>query len=171
MDHGTLTDNNGRKADFRNVILIMTSNAGAQEINRRSMGFLEQDNSTDGMEMIRKQFTPEFRNRLDAIVQFRSLPMNVVTNIADKFLTELQAQLDDKRVMMEVDDDVRDWLAEKGYDEHMGARPMSRLIQDKVKRPLADMILFGPLSRGGTVHLSIRNDELALEAEEEAETV
>ena len=169
MDHGTLTDNNGRKADFRNVILIMTSNAGAQELNRRSVGFLAQDNSTDGMEVIRKTFTPEFRNRLDGIVQFRALPMEVVINIVDKFLTELQAQLDDKRVMLDVDETAREWLAEKGYDEAMGARPMNRLIQDKVKRPLADMILFGALSRGGTARLTIRDNDLAIEVEEEVE--
>ncbi len=169
MDHGTLTDNNGRKADFRNVILIMTSNAGAQELNRRSVGFLAQDNSTDGMEVIRKTFTPEFRNRLEGIVQFRALPMEVVINIVDKFLTELQAQLDDKRVMLDVDETAREWLAEKGYDEAMGARPMNRLIQDKVKRPLADMILFGALSRGGTARLTIRDNDLAIEVEEEVE--
>lgn len=171
MDHGTLTDNNGRKADFRNVILIMTSNAGAQEINRRSVGFISQDHSTDGMEIIRKSFTPEFRNRLDGIVQFKALPMEVVTNIVDKFLTELQAQLDDKQVMLEVGEGVREWLANEGYDESMGARPMNRLIQDKVKRPLADLILFGPLSRGGTVHLKLKDNDLALEVEEEVETV
>ena len=169
MDHGTLTDNNGRKADFRNVIVIMTSNAGAQERNRRSVGFTTQDHSTDGMEVIRKSFTPEFRNRLDGIVQFRALPMEVVINIVDKFLTELQAQLDDKRVMLEVDEDVREWLAEKGYDESMGARPMNRLIQDKVKRPLADMILFGALSRGGTANLRIRDNDLSIEVAEEVE--
>lgn len=169
MDHGGLTDNNGRKADFRNVIVIMTSNAGAQELNRRSVGFMAQDNSTDGMEVIRKAFTPEFRNRLDAIVQFRSLPMSVVANIVDKFLTELQAQLDDKRVMLEVDDEARIWLAEKGYDASMGARPMHRLIQDKVKRPLADMILFGSLTKGGTVQLKMVDGELELIVDEAVE--
>ncbi|MCH8532419.1 MAG: ATP-dependent Clp protease ATP-binding subunit ClpA [Saccharospirillum sp.] len=169
MDHGGLTDNNGRKADFRNVILIMTSNAGAQELNRRSVGFMAQDNSTDGMEVIRKAFTPEFRNRLDAIVQFRALPMSVVANIVDKFLTELQAQLDDKRVMLEVDDEARIWLAEKGYDANMGARPMHRLIQDKVKRPLADMILFGSLNKGGTVQLKMVDGELELIVDEAVE--
>lgn len=167
MDHGTLTDNNGRKADFRNVILIMTSNAGAEMLNKRTVGFTTQDNSTDGMEVLRRSFTPEFRNRLDGIVQFGALPMEVVVNIVDKFLTELQAQLDDKGVMLDVDDQSREWLAEKGYDRNMGARPMNRLIQDKVKRPLADLILFGPLTKGGTVKLRVRDDELALEVEEE----
>jgi len=167
MDHGTLTDNNGRKADFRNVILIMTSNAGAEMLNKRTVGFTTQDNTTDGMEVLRRSFTPEFRNRLDGIVQFGALPMEVVVNIVDKFLTELQAQLDDKGVMLDVDEQAREWLAEKGYDRNMGARPMSRLIQDKVKRPLADLILFGPLTKGGTVKLRVRDDELALDVEEE----
>lgn len=167
MDHGTLTDNNGRKADFRNVILIMTSNAGAEMLNKRTVGFTTQDNSTDGMEVLRRSFTPEFRNRLDGIVQFGALPMEVVVNIVDKFLTELQAQLDDKGVMLDVDEQAREWLAEKGYDRNMGARPMNRLIQDKVKRPLADLILFGPLTKGGTVKLRVRDDELALDMEEE----
>ena len=168
MDHGTLTDNNGRKADFRNVILIMTSNAGAEALNKRTVGFTTQDNSTDGMEVLRRTFTPEFRNRLDGVVQFGALPVDVVINIVDKFLTELQAQLDDKRVMLDVDEPAREWLAEKGYDKQMGARPMNRLIQDKVKRPLADLILFGPLTKGGTVKLRVRDDDLALEVEEEA---
>ena len=161
MDHGTLTDNNGRKTDFRNVIMIMTSNAGAQEMSRRSVGFTTQDNSTDGMEMIKKTFTPEFRNRLDGTVQFTALSRDVVMNVVDKFLVELQAQLDDKRVHMEVDKDAREWLAETGYDKAMGARPMARLIQEKIKRPLADLILFGPLaSHGGSVLVSIKDGEL-----------
>ena len=124
MDHGTLTDNNGRKADFRNVVLVMTTNAGAQEMNRASIGFAEQDNSTDGMEVIKRLFTPEFRNRLDAIVQFSALSVEVVKTVVDKFLTELQAQLDEKRVTLDVDDAAREWLARQGYDEKMGARPM-----------------------------------------------
>jgi ATP-dependent Clp protease ATP-binding subunit ClpA len=161
MDHGTLTDNNGRKTDFRNVIMIMTSNAGAQEMSRRSVGFTTQDNSTDGMEMIKKTFTPEFRNRLDGTVQFTALSRDVVMNVVDKFLVELQAQLDDKRVHMEVDKDAREWLAETGYDKAMGARPMARLIQEKIKRPLADLILFGPLaSHGGSVLVSLKDGEL-----------
>ena len=164
MDHGTLTDNNGRKADFRNVVLIMTTNAGAQEMDRTSIGFTEQDNTTDGMEVIKRMFTPEFRNRLDAIVQFGSLPMEVVKTVVDKFLTELQAQLDDKRVTLEVDDDALDWLAKEGYDEKMGARPMQRLIQDKIKKPLAEDLLFGDLSKnGGTVKITVRDGELAVE--------
>jgi ATP-dependent Clp protease ATP-binding subunit ClpA len=165
MDHGTLTDNNGRKADFRNVILIMTTNAGAQEMDRTSIGFSEQDNRTDGMEVIKRLFTPEFRNRLDAIVQFGSLPLEVVKTVVDKFLTELQAQLDDKRVTLEVADEAIDWIAKDGYDEKMGARPMQRLIQDKIKKPLAEDLLFGVLAKnGGTVRITVENDELSVEA-------
>ncbi len=162
MDHGTLTDNNGRKADFRNVVLIMTTNAGAQEMGRPSIGFAEQDNSTDGMEVIRRMFTPEFRNRLDAIVQFSALKLEVVKTVVDKFLTELQAQLDEKRVTLEVDDEAREWLAREGYDEKMGARPMQRLIQEKIKRQLAEDLLFGELASGGTVRVSIEENELSL---------
>jgi len=163
MDHGTLTDNNGRKADFRNVVLIMTTNAGAQEMGRPSIGFTEQDNTTDGMEVIRRMFTPEFRNRLDAIVQFSALNIEIVKTVVDKFLTELQAQLDEKRVTLEVDEEARAWLAKEGYDEKMGARPMQRLIQEKIKRPLAEDLLFGDLASGGTVRVSIDNDELDIQ--------
>ena len=162
MDHGTLTDNNGRKADFRNVVLIMTTNAGAQEMGRPSIGFAEQDNSTDGMEVIRRMFTPEFRNRLDAIVQFSALKLEVVKTVVDKFLTELQAQLDEKRVTLEVDDEAREWLAREGYDEKMGARPMQRLIQEKIKRQLAEDLLFGELASGGTVRVSIEDNDLSI---------
>ena len=164
MDHGTLTDNNGRKADFRNVVLVMTTNAGAQEMNRASIGFSEQDNSTDGMEVIKRMFTPEFRNRLDAIVQFSALSIEVVKTVVDKFLTELQAQLDEKRVTLEVDDAARDWLAREGYDEKMGARPMQRLIQEKIKRQLAEDRLFGELSSGGgVVRVTVEKGELSVE--------
>ncbi len=166
MDHGTLTDNNGRKADFRNVVLIMTTNAGAQEMSRPSIGFAEQDNSTDGMEVIRRMFTPEFRNRLDAVVQFGGLTIDVVKNVVDKFLTELQAQLDEKRVNIDVDDEAREWLAKEGYDEKMGARPMQRLIQEKIKRPLAEDLLFGKLAAGGgQVTVTIKDDQLNIEVE------
>ncbi|MEM5528441.1 ATP-dependent Clp protease ATP-binding subunit ClpA [Gammaproteobacteria bacterium AS21] len=149
MDNGTLTDNNGRKADFRNVILVMTTNAGAEVISRRSMGFRLQDHTSDGMEAIKKLFTPEFRNRLDAIIQFKSLSTDIISGVVDKFLTELQAQLDDKHVVLNVSDKARQWFAEKGYDENMGARPMKRLIQDTLKKPLAEMILFGELAQSG----------------------
>jgi len=159
MDNGTLTDNNGRKADFRNVILVMTTNAGAEDISRRSMGFTHQDHSSDGLEAIKKLFTPEFRNRLDATIQFKALSTQVIAGVVDKFLTELQAQLDDKNVVLNVDDSARAWFAEKGYDENMGARPMKRLIQDALKRPLAEMILFGDLAEnGGEVEVSVDDE-------------
>ncbi len=163
MDHGTLTDNNGRHADFRNTVLIMTTNAGAQEAARASIGFTQQDHSTDAMETVKKMFTPEFRNRLDAIMQFNALPMSVIKTIVDKFLVELQAQLDAKKVQLDVDEDARDWLAREGYDEKMGARPMQRLIQEKIKRRLAEDILFGDLSQGGgNVFITVEDDELAI---------
>ena len=169
MDHGTLTDNNGRKADFRNVVLIMTTNAGAHEMGRPSIGFAEQDNSSDGMEVIRRMFTPEFRNRLDAIVQFSALNIEVVKTVVDKFLTELQAQLDEKRVTLEVDEEAREWLAREGYDEKMGARPMQRLIQEKIKRQLAEDLLFGDLVSGGTVHVGIEDNDLRIKVLSAAE--
>lgn len=169
MDHGTLTDNNGRKADFRHVILVMTTNAGAQDMSRRSIGFNEQDHTTDGMEVINRTFTPEFRNRLDAIIQFGGLQPGTITHVVDKFLTELQAQLDEKRVVLHVDHDAKVWLAERGYDPTMGARPMARLIQDKIKRPLAEQILFGALAEsGGEVNIHLKDDELVFEYENEA---
>ncbi|WP_158774607.1 ATP-dependent Clp protease ATP-binding subunit ClpA [Cobetia sp. L2A1] len=168
MDHGRLTDNNGREADFRNVILVMTSNAGAEQVARRSIGFKHQDHSTDAMEVIRKTFSPEFRNRLDSIIQFGALDLSVVRNVVDKFLVELQAQLDEKRVQLDVDDEARDLLATLGYDPAMGARPMARVIQEKLKKPLAEMILFGDLSEsGGIVHVTVDNGELHLETEAE----
>lgn len=163
MDHGSLTDNNGRKADFRNVILVMTTNAGAEATSRRSIGFQSQDHATDGMEAIRKLFTPEFRNRLDTTIQFKALDIEVIKNVVDKFLVELQAQLDDKRVVLEVDKKARKWLAEEGYDEAMGARPMARLIQEQIKKPMAEAILFGELSeKGGTVFVTASKKGLQL---------
>lgn len=159
MDHGTLTDNNGRKTDFRNVILIMTTNAGAETISRRSIGFSHQDHSSDGMEVIRKQFTPEFRNRLDSIIQFSPLTRDNIMYVVDKFLVELQAQLDDKKVHMHITAEARKWFAENGYDEKMGARPMNRLIQEKLKKPLAEKILFGDLEGGGEVEICLNDAE------------
>jgi ATP-dependent Clp protease ATP-binding subunit ClpA len=163
MDHGTLTDNNGRKADFRNVILIMTTNAGAETISRRSIGFSHQDHTSDGMEVIRKQFTPEFRNRLDSIIQFSALTRDNIMFVVDKFLVELQAQLDDKKVHMNIDSEARDWFAENGYDEKMGARPMNRLIQEKLKKPLAERILFGDLEGGGEVDICLNEAKDGIE--------
>ena len=167
MDHGKLTDNNGRSADFRNVVLIMTTNAGAHEMSRTSIGFSQQDNSTDGMEVLKKMFTPEFRNRMDAIIQFDSLSHSVIKTVVDKFLVEVQVQLDDKKVTLEIDDEAREWLAVNGYDEAMGARPMQRLIQSKIKKDLAEDILFGRLSHGGgVVKVIVEDDDLKLEIEE-----
>lgn len=166
MDHGTLTDNNGRKSDFRNIILIMTTNAGAESLDRTSIGFAKQDHSSDAMAEIKKTFTPEFRNRLDTIVQFGSLPLNIIATVVDKFLVKLQNQLDEKKVFLKVDDKAREWLAINGYDAKMGARPMDRLIQDKIKKPLADEILFGALSqRGGTVSVTLKNNALDISIE------
>jgi len=163
MDHGTLTDNNGRKADFRNVVLIMTTNAGAEQMSRRSIGFSHQDHSTDGMEEVRKLFTPEFRNRLDGIIQFGALDPQVIEHVVDKFIIELQLQLDSKKVHIEIDSEARAWLAREGYDEKMGARPMARLIHDKLKKPLAEAILFGELeAKGGEVLISVKDNELNL---------
>ena len=163
MDHGTLTDNNGRKADFRNVILIMTTNAGAELMSRASIGFSQQDHATDGMEAIKKMFTPEFRNRLDSIVQFGELGLDVIKTVVDKFLVQLQSQLDEKKVFLDVDEDARQWLAENGYDAKMGARPMDRLIQEKIKKPLAEEVLFGCLAdKGGTVFVSVEDGELSV---------
>lgn len=159
MDHGTLTDNNGRVSSFKQVILIMTTNVGADSMSRASMGFTHQDHSKDNSEALKRVFTPEFRNRLDAIIQFNPLDPSIVVSVVDKFLVELQAQLDDKQVMLEIDDEVRDYLAAKGYDRLMGARPMQRLIQDEIKKPLASMILFGDLADGGTVHVTLQTTE------------
>lgn len=167
MDHGTLTDNNGRKTDFRNVILIMTTNAGAERMSRASIGFVHQDHSTDGAEALKKAFTPEFRNRLDSTVQFSALSRDTILHVVDKFLTELQGQLDDKRVVLNVSEEARLWLAENGYDEAMGARPMNRLIQDKIKKPLAEQILFGQLSQGGEVEVLVEKGELKFTIPEE----
>ena len=169
MDHGTLTDNNGRNADFRNVVLVMTTNAGAQEASRASIGFTHQDHTTDALEIIKKMFTPEFRNRLDGIIQFNGLPIDVIKSIVDKFLTELQAQLDRKKVELEVDDAARDWIAREGYDEKMGARPMQRLIDEKIKSRLAEDILFGELAdSGGTVYVSVEEGDIVIEMESRA---
>ena len=163
MDNGTLTDNNGRKADFRNVVLVMTTNAGAQEMSRTSIGFTSQDHTTDALEIIRRMFTPEFRNRLDAIIQFESLNQDVIRTVVDKFLVELQVQLDDKNITIHADEDAIDWFVTHGYDKTMGARPMLRLIQGKVKRPLAEDILFGKLVNGGEVTVTVRDDDIVLD--------
>lgn len=165
MDHGTLTDTNGRKTDFRNVVIIMTTNAGAQMMSRRSMGFTEQSHETDGMEEIKRLFTPEFRNRLDSIIQFKPLDQRTIASVVDKFIFELEHQLEEKRVTLHVDNNARQWLAEKGYDPKMGARPMARVIQEHMKRVLADELLFGRLAKGGQVKVGLNRDKDDLEIE------
>ncbi|NIV18567.1 MAG: ATP-dependent Clp protease ATP-binding subunit ClpA [Woeseiaceae bacterium] len=166
MDHGTLTDNNGREADFRNVVIVMTTNAGAREMSRASIGFTKQDHSSDGMEIIRKHFSPEFRNRLDAIIQFASLEMDSIKRVVDKLVVELEAKLGNNNVTLELDDAAREWIAERGYDPKMGARPMARIIQEHIKRPLAEELLFGSLAEGGHVRIMVADDDtLELKAE------
>ncbi len=165
MDHGKLTDTNGREANFRNVVLVMTTNAGAAQAARRSIGFVEQSHATDAMEVIRKAFAPEFRNRLDAIIQFGALDFEHILRVVDKFLIELEAQLQEKHVSLDVDTDARRWLAEHGFDPQMGARPMSRVIQENVKRPLADELLFGKLSQGGKVYLGVKEGKIDVRVE------
>ncbi|MDF1819711.1 MAG: ATP-dependent Clp protease ATP-binding subunit ClpA [Immundisolibacteraceae bacterium] len=169
MDHGTLTDNNGRKADFRNVILIMTTNAGADRTSRASVGFTVQDHSSDATEAVNRMFTPEFRNRLDATIQFNSLEQRTIFNVVDKFVLELEEQLAEKRVSVELNDEARAWLADEGYDSQMGARPMGRLIQEKIRRPLADELLFGKLANGGSVLVTVEDGKLKLESRSAAE--
>ena len=159
MDHGKLTDTNGREADFRNVVMVMTTNAGAQQSARRAIGFTKQDHVPDSIEAIRRTFTPEFRNRLDAVIQFSALGFSVVLLIVDKFILELEAQLDLKNVSLSVSIPAREWLAEQGFDPEMGARPMKRVIQNKIKRPLADDLLFGVLSEGGEVDITLSKKE------------
>jgi ATP-dependent Clp protease ATP-binding subunit ClpA len=165
MDHGTLTDNNGRKADFRHVIIVMTTNAGAQEMNRPSIGFMTADNATDGMEAVRRLFSPEFRNRLDATIQFAPLDAVTIERVVDKLLIEVEAQLEPKGVILSIDEAARHWIAQKGYDPKMGARPMARVIQEHIKRPLAEELLFGKLVGGGQVRVSVAADQSALALE------
>lgn len=163
MDHGTLTDNNGRKTDFRNVVLVMTTNAGVQETVRKSIGFKQQDHSSDALNEINRTFSPEFRNRLDGIIWFEHLTKEIILQIVDKFICDLQVQLDKKQVSLEIDANARQWLADKGYDKTMGARPMARQIQEHLKKPLANEILFGQLVHGGEVKVALINEELHFE--------
>ncbi|HVT33886.1 MAG TPA: ATP-dependent Clp protease ATP-binding subunit ClpA [Rhodanobacteraceae bacterium] len=165
MDRGALTDTNGREANFKNVIVVMTTNAGAQAAARRTIGFVEQNHATDAMEVIRRAFSPEFRNRLDAVIQFNALDFEHILRVVDKFLIELEMQLQEKHVSLTVDADARRWLAEHGFDPQMGARPMARVIQENVKRALADELLFGKLAEGGKVTLVVKDDQLAVECE------
>ncbi len=167
MDHGTLTDTNGRKVDFRNVIFVMTTNAGAQEMSRSSVGFTTQDHQADGMEIIKRSFTPEFRNRLDAIIQFEALNQQTVLHVVDKFIAQLEAQLESKKIEIKVEDSAKEWIAERGYDVKMGARPMERIIQEHIKKALAEEILFGRLENGGSICVRADNGELEIEYLEE----
>ena len=160
MDHGTLTDNNGRKADFRNIMLIMTTNAGAQEASRASIGFTEQEHSTDSLKAIERLFTPEFRNRLDSVVQFKALTEDTIINVVDKFIFKLEAQLHEKNVSLTLEPEARAWLAKKGYDPKMGARPMERTVQEYIKKPLANELLFGQLVNGGTVKVQVKDNKI-----------
>src|SRR6476646_1405034 len=169
MDRGTLTDTNGREANFRNVVLVMTTNAGAALAARRSIGFTKQDHATDAMEMVRRAFTPEFRNRLDAVVQFQPLGMDHILRVVDKFIIELEAQLHEKNVTLSATQVAREWLAQHGFDPLMGARPMARVLQDKIKRTLADELLFGKLVAGGRVSIDVKDGELVVAAEPEPE--
>ena len=162
MDHGKLTDTNGRETDFRNVIIIMTTNAGADKLSRSSIGFTNQVESSDAMEDIKRIFTPEFRNRLDSIVHFNPLDPSTIIHVVDKFLVDLETQLDSKNVTIDVDDSAREWLGVHGHDQLMGARPMARLIQEKIRRPLAEELLFGKLENGGSVHVTAKDDELVI---------
>lgn len=166
MDHGTLTDNNGRKADFRNIVLVMTTNAGAREMSRASIGFTHQDHTADGMEIIKKTFSPEFRNRLDSIIQFAALDARSIARVVDKLVVELEVKLESNEVTLELDDEARSWIADRGYDPKMGARPMARVIQEHIKRPLAEELLFGKLAEGGHVRITVGPDgELLLNLE------
>jgi len=162
MDYGTLTDNAGRKADFRNVVLVMTSNVGAREIEQRAVGFRSEDgiDLTRGDKALTRTFTPEFRNRLDAVVRFDSLPRTVVLRIVRKFIAQLDAQLAEHKASIELTDPAANWIADKGYDPKLGARPLARLIQKKVEDPLADELLFGKLAKGGRITVDLADDEL-----------
>jgi ATP-dependent Clp protease ATP-binding subunit ClpA len=160
MDHGTLTDMNGRKTDFRHTLLIMTSNVGADILERSSIGCTLAENATDVMPAVSKVFSPEFRNRLDAIIQFKALDENTILSVVNKFINELEAQLELRQVILEVDEEARIWLAKNGYDRKMGARPMARLIQEQIKKPLAEELLFGKLSNGGHVKVTIEKDKI-----------
>jgi ATP-dependent Clp protease ATP-binding subunit ClpA len=159
MDHGTLTDNNGRKADFRHVVIVMTTNAGAADMSRASIGFVAQDHASDGLEAIKKTFSPEFRNRLDAVVQFAPLDEHTINRVVDKLLVEVETQLESKGVALHIDDDARVWIAKRGYDPKMGARPMARVIQEHIKRPLAEELLFGRLEHGGHAFVTVGQDD------------
>jgi ATP-dependent Clp protease ATP-binding subunit ClpA len=165
MDHGTLTDHNGRKVDFRNVVLIMTSNAGAAEQAKSAIGFGRDRREGEDTAAIERTFTPEFRNRLDAVISFGALPQEVILKVVEKFVLQLEAQLMDRDVTIELSQEAAKWLAEKGYDDRMGARPLGRVIQEHIKKPLAEELLFGKLAKGGVVKVGLRDGKIALDIE------
>ena len=162
MDHGKLTDNNGKSVDFRNVILIMTTNAGAQELSKKAIGFNRETNEGADVEAIEKLFSPEFRNRLDAIIPFAPLEHDVIRLVVDKFIMQLDAQLAERNVEIELSEAARDWLAKRGYDRNYGARPLTRVVQEHIKKPLADQLLFGELTGGGLALVDVENDVLVV---------
>ena len=160
-DAGVLTDNNGRKADFRNCVVIMTTNVGAQLLSKRNIGFNEQSNQSDAMESLKRLFSPEFRNRLDEIIEFNSLDIEVILSVADKFMTKLQAQLDERNIEIVYKKDLLKWIAEKSFNKEMGARPMERFITDNIKKPLVDKILDKDLKEGGVINISIKSGKIS----------
>jgi ATP-dependent Clp protease ATP-binding subunit ClpA len=163
MDHGKLTDHNGRKVDFRNVILIMTSNAGASDMAKSAIGFGRDRREGEDTAAIERIFTPEFRNRLDATISFAPLGVEIITKVAEKFILQLEAQLMDRNVTFELSSDAAEWLGVRGYDEKMGARPLARVIQEEIKKPLADELIFGKLSKGGIVKVTLKEDKIDLQ--------
>jgi ATP-dependent Clp protease ATP-binding subunit ClpA len=163
MDHGKLTDHNGKSVDFRNVILIMTTNAGAADMARQAIGFGSSVREGDDQEAIKRLFTPEFRNRLDATIPFGHLPPTVVRKVVEKFILQLEAQLSERQINIEISSEASDWLAKRGYDQQMGARPLARVIQEHIKKPLSEEVLFGKLSKGGTVRILLKGDGLDFE--------
>ena len=165
MDNGKLTDHNGRTVDFRNVVLIMTSNAGAMEQAQNALGFGRSRREGEDTAAVEKMFTPEFRNRLDAVISFAALPKEVILQVVEKFVLQLEAQLMDRNVQIELSPEAAEWLADKGYDDKMGARPLGRVIQEHIKKPLAEELLFGKLAKGGIVQVTVADDEIALKIE------
>jgi ATP-dependent Clp protease ATP-binding subunit ClpA len=165
MDHGKLTDHNGRTVDFRNVVLIMTSNAGAQEQAKEALGFGRAKREGEDTAAVERMFTPEFRNRLDAVISFGALPKEVILQVVEKFVLQLEAQLMDRNVQIDLSQEAAAWLADKGYDDKMGARPLGRVIQENIKKPLAEELLFGRLTKGGLVHVRVRDGALRLDIE------
>ncbi|KXV36399.1 Clp protease ClpA, partial [Gluconobacter japonicus] len=168
-DHGRLTDHNGKTVDFRNVILIMTTNAGAADLSKEAIGFGRTSRSGEDEEAIKRTFTPEFRNRLDAVIPFANLTPETVGRVVEKFILQLEAQLADRHVTIEISSAAKEWLAEKGYDRLYGARPLGRVIQEHIKKPLAEELLFGRLAKGGAVKIGLKNDALDFEIIEGSE--